>query len=515
MAVVSIVINNRYLDSVKLMQISEKIKEKEGVTDALAVVATKENKSILKAVGMLTEEFDQATGSDICLAIKAETEELANDLLKEAIAWIKKGLPGEKRAAEEDHQPRSLESALKIMPDADLVLISVAGRYAGREARKALENGKHVLLFSDNVSIEDERELKEYAVAHDLLMMGPGCGTAIINNIPLAFANSIRLGKIGIVSAAGTGLQEVSSIIHNLGQGISQAFGTGGRDGKKEISGLMMQYCLQYLINDPQTEVIVLISKLPDDEVIDKIWKLAKTTEKPIVINYLKLITIPKLDNIYVTETLSDTAVVACRLLTGEEIKESDVELPVLLSSIKLPDNRSRKYLRGLYSGGTLCYEAQNIFYKRLGRYAFSNAPLHPDAKLTDVWQSKEHTMIDLGEEEFTVGRPHPMIDYSLRIKKLKEESHDPETAVILFDVVLGYGSHPHPEKELAPIIKEVKQESGFPVICSVIGTDEDPQNRQNIIRTLQDSGAIVRQTNAEAVELAVGIIKRILNDIE
>lgn len=548
MAIANTVLWGRYLDSVKLMQISKKIREKEGVIDAAAIVATSENKAILKETGMLFEGFSVAGESDICLAVKAESQQLADNILTEAEEWINKGLPGQRDHKEQDYNPQSLETALKQMPEANFVLISIAGKYAAKEAKKALELGRHVMLFSDNVSLEDERLLKEFAVSKGLLMMGADCGTAIINGTALAFANAVRRGKIGIVSAAGTGLQEVSSIIHNMGQGISQAFGTGGRDGKKEIDGLMLCFWLEYLINDPETEVIVLISKLPDEEVIDKLHLLIGTTDKPVVINFLKRAKVQKLLNLYPTVTLAETAKKACELLgdkgilpareadeirkisSSQQPKKGDIEqlVPSVPSEQDVNNftsrfgalsrsavgallkNHQRKYIRGLYSGGTLCYEAQNIFYEKMGFYPFSNAPLDMSEKLSDIWQGKENTFFDLGSDEFTVGRPHPMIDYSLRVKKMEEESRNPETALILFDVVLGYGAHPKPHEELSPVIRKITKESEIITVCSVTGTDDDPQNRRHVIEELERSGAHVFCTNAEASQFAADLVNAI-----
>jgi len=516
MPITGTLIHGKYLDSVKLMLISKQIRQKDGVKDAVAIMATKENKAILKATDMLLPEFATALETDICIAINAETEALCNESLDLVKLWLDKGLPGASTQDSTDFLHRSLDGAFKQMPDANLVLISVAGKYAGAEAKKALDLGLNVMLFSDNVSIQTEKELKEYAVAHDLLMMGPDCGTAIINGIPLAFANAVRRGKIGIVSASGTGLQEVSSIIHNSGEGISQAFGTGGRDGKKEIGGLMLLFCLEYLINDPNTEVIVLICKVPDAEVIAKLWSLIKTTQKPVVVNFLKPFDPPALDNVYPTETLAETAKKACRLLHDKndaQQPQSNAGNDSLFPNrtlITLPTRASRKYLRGLFSGGTLCYEAQSLYHKKLEGYAYSNAPLDQEYSLNDVWQSKEDTIIDLGADEFTVGRPHPMIDYTLRIKKIEEESRDETVAVILLDVVLGFGSHLAPHLELMPVLKNIKANTCIIVICSVVGTDNDPQNRQEVIKTLQDAGAVVTTTNAEACELAMRLIQSI-----
>ncbi len=507
------IISGKYLDSVKLMLISKEIRQREGVLDAVAIMSTPENKSILKATNMLLPEFETAKDMDICIAVKTEDEKIIPELMELLQTWIEKGLPNTKAKSDKQVLPRSIETAQTTLPEANLALISVAGKYAASEAHQALDLGLNVMLFSDNVSLEDELALKEKAITKDLLMMGPDCGTAIINGTPLAFANVVRSGKIGIVSASGTGLQEVSSIIHNLGEGISQAFGTGGRDGKKEIGGLMIINCLKYLIEDENTSVIVLISKVPDAEVAAKIMEVLKTTSKPVIVNFLKVFDFPVLPNLYPTDTLADTAYAACSLLHEKE--NNPIDIPRIkpkgssyrqLFKVTIP-KAPRTWLRGIYSGGTLCYEAQRIFLKELGISANSNAPLEAANKLADVWKSKEDTIIDIGADEFTVGRPHPMIDYSLRLKKLEEESNDPETAVILLDIVLGYGSHLTPHLELAPVIKKITSTTDIIVICAVVGTDGDPQNRHDVTHDLKECGAIVSTTNAEACEIALEII--------
>src|SRR4030095_10708603 len=132
----------------------------------------------------------------------------------------------------------SIALGLERAEDADIALISVPGDYAAAEALKALAQGLNVMLFFDNVAIADERAIKLYARARTLLVMGPDCGTAIVNGVPLGFANVVRRGDIGLVAASGTGLQEVTCRIHNLGGGISQAIGTGGRDLKDAGGGM-------------------------------------------------------------------------------------------------------------------------------------------------------------------------------------------------------------------------------------------------------------------------------------
>jgi FdrA protein len=504
------IVSGKYLDSVKLMLISKRMRQLPGVREAVAITATDENKAILEGIGMLLPEFGSAPANSICLAVEAETEEQAVKVLEAGTGWIEHGIPGENAPDGNQYRPRSLDSALKALPGANLALISIAGRYAGAEAFKALEAGLDVMLFSDNVPLETELELKRTAVAEGLLMMGPDCGTAILDGLPMAFANRVRSGGIGIVSAAGTGLQEVSCQIHNLGGGVSQAYGTGGRDGKAEIGGLMLLSCLDRLIADPGTEVIVLIAKLPHQSVVDKLLGKIRSTSKPVVCNFLSQAILPELPNLYPTLSLSDTAAKACNLLADRPAALPKAGGNHNRELVQLPSSPRRRYLRGLFSGGTLCYEAQLLFTQWTGLPCFSNAPLASDLKLPDAMRSREHTVIDLGADEFTVGRPHPMIDYSLRLKRMEAEAADPEVAVLLWDVVLGFGSHPAPQEELVPVLERMAKADRPVLICSVTGTDLDPQPRQAIISALAEAGAVVCNTSSEAALLAAGIVREI-----
>jgi len=433
-----------YFDSVTLMIVSKEVNKVNGVIDSSVVMGTNENKSILKMAELFIDEFINADDTDMLIVIKAENEEAYNA----ALAKVDEQLDAirNKKDDTSDFNPRSFDGALKVMPETNLSLISVAGKYAAQEAQKALNAGLHVMMFSDNVTVEDEIKLKKQAVEKGLLMMGPDCGTAIINGIPLAFANVLNRGNIGIVGASGTGLQEVSSIITNLGGGISQAIGTGGRDVKKEVGGLMFIESLKALNADEETEVIALVSKPPHPEVLAKIAEEIKKISKPVVAIFIggDKETIEKSGAIPASN-LEECAVIATALAKKEDYsaaiqslkdrKNKNTEL-----AKKLAANNSGKYLRGLFSGGTLCDETQLLFKDSIG-FTYSNAPLNSDFKLEDIWKSKEHTIIDLGEDEFTSGRPHPMIDFSLRNKRIVQEAQDPETKVILLDVVLGYGS--------------------------------------------------------------------------
>jgi len=508
-----IIKKGQYFDSVSLMMVAKEINKIDGVMDSAVVMGTKENKSILKNSNMLISDFESTSDSELLIVITAENEKIINDVLTNIDSLFKKIKT--KSQSKGNFLPKSLDSALSVITDANLSLISIAGKYAGKEAMKALKNNLNVMLFSDNVSIQEEIELKKYAKEKGLLVMGPDCGTAIINGIPLAFANVVNRGNIGIVAASGTGLQEISSIISNEGAGISQAIGTGGRDVKKDIGGIMFIEALKALSNDDDTKVIVLVSKPPYEDVLKKIADEVKHIKKPVVAIFIggnpEIIknagAIPCL-------TLEETAIVSTSISKGTNIEDAKKRLTNRKDEIKkiaekeAKNKGNKKYIRGLFSGGTLCDEAQLIFKDIIG-YVYSNTPLNQDLKLQDSWKSVKNTVIDLGEDEFTVGRPHPMIDYSLRNRKIIEEAKDNEVGIILLDVVLGYGSNMKPSEELAPIIKEAKSISpNLSIICSITGTDKDPQDRNMVKSELEKAGAIVMPSNASASELTAYIHK-------
>jgi succinyl-CoA synthetase alpha subunit len=493
------------------MIISKDLNKIKGISDSSVVMGTKENKAILKMADLYINIFDNSDDTDMLISINSESEKSYQN----ALNFIEEKLNSVRNSSDDtnDFKPKSFESALKLMPDANLSLISVAGKYAVREVEKALNSNLHVMLFSDNVSIQNELLLKTKASEKGLLLMGPDCGTAIINGIPLAFANMVNKGNIGIVAASGTGLQEVSSIISNLGEGISQAIGTGGRDVKKEIGGIMFIEALKALENDEQTKLITLISKPPHPDVLKKIAVEIKRIKKPIVAVFIGADEETVANSGAVpAHNLEQAAYISVALAKKEDYETAIAKLKsrkdkLLSIAEKYSKNKTGKYIRGLFSGGTLCDEAQLLLKGSLG-YTYSNTPLNPDYQLKNIWKSQKHTIIDLGEDEFTSGRPHPMIDFSIRNKRIIDEANDSETAVILLDVVLGFGSNIAPDEELSPVIREAKLLSpNLSIICSVTGTDKDPQNRSKVITNLKNAGAIVMNTNVEAVELAENII--------
>jgi len=494
-----------YYDSAVLMQLQRSMSQLEGVQDAGVVMGTEENKEILAHIDLVNPEVNAAKPDDMVIVIRAENEEAALN----AIGKVDELLTRKRSNVDQDYRPKSLEGAADMLPDASWVLISVAGRFAAGVARKALELGKHVFLFSDNVSVEDEISLKKTAAEKGLLVMGPDCGTAMISGIGLGFANKIRKGPIGVVAAAGTGLQQVTTRIHQLGSGITHGIGTGGRDLKDPVGAATFLMALDVLARDPETKVITLVSKPPAPQVAEKVIRKARQINKPVVINFIaRKPTSRQEGNLWFATGMDDAAALSVQLAQNPPELKSASQLPVGKFA------KGQRYFRGLFSGGTLAYEAQFLLEGYIGR-VWANAPIKKENKLKDSLKSEENCIVDLGEDEFTVGRLHPMMDNEMRIRRLLEESKDPEVAVIMLDVVIGFGSHPDPASELAPAIVKAKQEAEkagryLEVVVVATGTDEDPQNLDSQVAQLRAAGAWVSSSNEEVVNYAGSILRSI-----
>jgi FdrA protein len=504
-----------YYDSVTLMRLAQKLGELPGVLDSAAVMGSDGNKAILQSGGMMIDEVKDACDNDLLIVFKVESADVADRALGEIDKILSSLKSYDKLKAV--GIPRTIESALKEIPDANLAIISVAGRFAGDEAMRGLQAGLHVMLFSDNVPLETENELKGYATSHGLLVMGPDCGTAIINGVPMGFANAVKRGDIGIVAASGTGLQEVSCIISNSGCGVSQAIGTGSRDIGNEVGGKMFIEAVKALADDNDTRVILLVSKPPASETLKKIEKVLKDITKPIVSVFLGAENQQSTKAIYYAKSIEEAAMAAVALSKGDDVTKNigllekrDLELGKVAKSEATRMKKGQRYIRGLFSGGTFCYEAQVLLKGKL-HDIYSNSPIKGYSSLDNAQKSQKHTIIDMGADEFTLGRLHPMIDFSLRKKRIVLEAGDPETAVILLDIVLGYGANMNPLEEILPAIKEARDKArdrNISFVCSVTGTEDDPQNRSAILRGLRESGIIVEESNAAACKLA-GIIAR------
>ncbi len=506
---------SQYVDSVSLMNIVRQVQNLDGIDDASLMMGTDANKRLLEQIGVLPPEVQAAKPTDLIMMVIG-AEDVLENAFSTAEALLAKPQSITNRA--DSYRARTLRSVLRSQSDANLAVVSVAGIYATAEAWNALYHGLHVLLFSDNVSLEDEIALKRYAVEHNLLLMGPGAGTAIINGAALGFANAVPRGPVGIVSAAGTGLQEVSSLLARQSVGVSQGIGVGGRDLSDDVGGLMMFHAIDALQADPATQVIVAISKLPSPTIADNVLSRLADGDKPSVVIFMGAENPSSPANhVYVANTLHEAAAIAAILARNEDPVATqqltdvthNIETQFINLAAKLTP--TQKYLRGLFSGGTLCEEAMRLWNIAVGP-VWSNGPLRPEWQLPDSTYSHQHCALDLGDEEFTVGRPHPMIDNDLRIRRLLQEARDPEVAVIQLDIVLGYGAHPDPASELAPAIRQAREiaaagDRELIVIAALTGTDDDPQNYRRQQTALESAGVILMESNARASQLAALVV--------
>lgn len=497
MPVWNFVRRSAYQDSVTLMRLTHDLEAIPGVRRAAVMMGTRENKDLLDAAGLLGDDGRDAAPADLVIAVAADDDAAAQGAREAAErALTVRRESGSAAAA----RPRTLTGAVTMLSGANLAIVSVPGRYAAAEARRALRAGLHVMLFSDNVPVDAEVELKRLALSRGLLVMGPDCGTAILDGAPLGFANVVPRGRIGLVAASGTGLQEVSVIVANAGEGISQAIGLGGRDLSDAVGGLMASRALDLLDDDPATAVICLIGKPPGPATAKRIAERVAALGKPCVVQFAGA---TAAEFRWSAATLEDAARIAVALARGE--RPASIEFTAPDDARRLADAAARalepgqRFVRGVYSGGTLAYEALGILMARLANVAPSV-----------LGEGNGHRVVDLGEDRFTVGRPHPMLDGSLRREWIAKEAADPATAVLLLDLVLGYGSHADPAADIAAAVAAARgARRGLAVVASVTGTDADPQNRTRQVRMLTEAGAVVMPSNAQAARLAVMIADR------
>lgn len=477
-----------YLDSVALMRLSREIAAMTGVEDAALMMATPANRRILAEAGLLSGEGEAATANDLILAVRAATAEAATAALTVAAASLDKTRAAIKTTGA--HNPRSLRTALGAQSEATLALISVPGDYAAHEARKALRAGLDAMIFSDNVPLAEEVSLKREAKALGRLVMGPDCGTAIIDGVPLAFANRVPRGDIGMIGASGTGMQEVTCLIAQGGRGISQAIGVGGRDLSREVGAMTTLAAIDLLDADTATRHVVLISKPPHPEVVRKVLERVGASRKPFTVCFLGAGRMNLPGNARAASTLRAAA-------------ESALNAPLAQQALgvgQTPKPRPGAIL-GLYSGGTLGAEAQLILLGA-GRAVASNAPVPGARGLRDAEASIDR-IIDLGDDEFTRGRPHPMIDPAVRTDRLRAALGDNSLSTILLDVVIGSGAHADPAGQIAGVVGAVTGDRSH-VVASVTGTEADPQVRSRQVAKLQACGVLVAPSNAGAAELAL-----------
>lgn len=456
----------RYHDSVRLMQASKALQEAPGVADALVAMATELNLDLLTEMGFDLEAAVGAGPNDLLLAVRADSEEAiaaAHRLLDEVLT---------RRAAPDgglDAPPPRTAGSAADRNNANIVLLSVPGEHVFVEAAEALDTGRHVMIFSDNVSIEQEVVLKQRGVGRGLLVMGPDCGTAIVSGLGLGFANAVQPGPVGIVGASGTGIQQVCCLLDDAGVGVRHALGTGSHDLSEQVGALSTLQALSALDADPSVEVIAVISKPPAAPVAAQVRTAAAACSKPVVI-------------IFMGETTLEEG-------TAELLQRLGTPAAHYASWVTDREGHRPGAVRGLFSGGTLRDDARFVATTMLG--AIGRHEGDPG-----------HVFIDYGDDQYTRGRAHPMIDQTVRLDRLQAAATDMAVGVVLMDVVLGYGANADPAAELAPAVRQAS-DAGAAVVISLCGTSRDPQHRNSQAERLQATGASVWLSNAAAAREA------------
>ena len=508
------------MDSTLLMKITKEIQALEFVQEAVAVMGTDMNKTVIAEFGGLSEDVNNAGPNDLIISVQLDESNLSRT--GEIEACVKNLLSASSNTSCKNNIQTSFPNislAAEAMGGAGLAIISLPGEFAAAEAIKALNSGMNVFIFSDNVPISDEVEIKKIGRDKGLLVMGPGAGTAVIDNISIGLMSKVRQGSIGIAAASGSGLQEVAVILHRLGLGISQAIGTGGRDLSKEIGGSTMLHAVDILLNDPDTDVLILISKPPHIETAKKIYDKVRHAHKPVIIHFLGC---QKNEveqcGAYWADTLESTAYTAYQLVCN---KKAEVEAIMCKIEHALSETaRSelsklkpcQRYLRGLFCGGTHSEEAVVLLRDKVDTL-YSNILFGGAHKLADRNSSVKNTLIDMGDEEFTRGRLHPVMDPTILCDRLIQEASDREVAVILLDIILGYAVHPDPVGAIMPALSTIhnlckNDNRHICIIASVCGTDMDPQSIELQTKKLREAGVIVVDSNAQAAILAGMVIR-------
>jgi len=483
-----------YLDSVALMRVSRALTAMAGIEAAALMIGSPSNKEILAASGLLGESGKDAVANDLILAVRAADDAAAQAALAEAEQRLT-GPAGAAPAGTGLARVKRLESAQARLDGVNLALVSVPGEFAAAQGRRALLAGMNVVMFSDNVAVEDEVALKQLARSRGLLMMGPDCGTCFLNGVPVAFANAVPRGGIGVVSASGTGLQEVATLIARCGQGLAHGIGVGGRDLSEAVGGITTLMAIDALDADPAVERIVLVSKPPARAVTERIAQRIAASAKPFTVCFLGCRDLALPANATLVPSLRAAAE---HCLGGALLDAGYVER----TAAQQPSRRGGR-IAGLYCGGTLCAEAQDILLAA-GLAVASNAPV-PGAR--PAANSPEcHVLLDLGDDEYTRGRPHPMIEPEVRTPALEAALQQDDADVVLLDVVLGYGAHEDPAGVVAQTLA-ARPARHVTVIASVTGTDGDPQRYTSQVRTLERAGVLVAPSNAHAAELAARLV--------
>ena len=493
-----------YQDSVVLMGVARELRGSAGIQEAAALMGTPANRELMEQAGLLTAEAAAAGPNDLVVVVRADSEAAASAALTRAESLL--AARRQRIEAAGRRRPRTLDRARRQLEGANLALISVPGPFAAAEARKALIRGLHVMLFSDNVTLEDEVALKRLARERGLLLMGPDCGTAYLNGVPLGFANAVPHGRVGLVAASGTGLQQVVALLAAGGEGVSQAIGVGGRDMSESVGAVMTLAALDALGGDPGTELVVVVGKPPGPAVRARVEARLRTLGKPAVVAMLGREVSPGREGALRTVTsLEDAAAAALAALSGREYRARAFSDPEDAGRRIGERQRARAAgqaaVRGLFAGGTLAYEALLILEPLLGAVGGNLSRGVPSP----------HRIVDLGEDEFTRGRAHPMLDGTLRAEEIARAGKEADVAVLLIDVVLGHGAASDPAGDIAPALEAARAHAhangrSLAVVASVVGTSGDPQGLDRQVARLESAGAWVLPSNAQAARAAAAI---------
>lgn len=495
------------------MGINKILSEASGVEQTAVLMGTEANKRLLRDIGVAGSEIDTAQADDLVVAVIAESKQVVDEVIGGLDKTLKSMV-----ASSPSSDVKTLAAGLSQKPGANLAVFSIPGEYVAREAQDALEHGLNVFIFSSNVPLEQELELKKSGKERNLLVMGPDCGTSIISGIGLGFANVVRRGTIGAVGPSGTGLQEFTSQVHNAGGGISHAIGTGSNDLSDKIGGLTTLQALSALEADPETEVIAIIAKPPGAKTLASLLGQAKTFTKPIIGCFLgsEKDSAGEYEPIQWVYTIDDAAEMALRM-AGVETREtvaldSDGQME-RVKTARAGWSVEQKYLRGVFAGGTFCYQAQQILGDA-GFAVYSNSPIRSKYTLEHSDISREHTMVDMGDEHYTLGKPHPMIDGTERAKRILAEAEDPSVAILLLDFIFGHNASKDPVGELLDTLQQAKalrSKAGgdLTIVASVCGTKEDPQDVALQKKMLKECGVIVFDSNARAAASCLRLLDR------
>ena len=499
----TVVKKGSYHDSVVLMLLTNHISTIEGVKKVSIMMATPANKDIFKQSGLDTEELMASTANDMVIVADIDDESMMDTILQETDAFFQKqnSAAAGKKGKE---SVKSWDKALRELPDANLAVISIPGAYAALEADRALDLGMNVFMFSDNVTIEDEKALKEKAHAKGLSVMGPDCGTGIIQSVPIAFTNKVNPGSIGIIGASGTGIQELTTIIDRLGEGVTNAIGIGGRDLNAKIGGITMMDMIDAMESDDSVKVLIVISKPPAQEVRQKISDRLSICKKPVVTLFVGEKPEYHEENFYHTYTLDEAARLAVSLVRGETVPEATVDI----DESEFFQKEENKTIKAYYSGGTLANEAAMLIKDAM------DVKVPPEDIEGYMLQLDGNIVVDLGDDAYTQGKPHPMIDPAKRIECMQEAVDDPSTGVILLDIMLGYGSHADMAGALLPTIKELQAKAAAAnrkvfFVATVCGTRRDYQGYDEAVNKLKEAGVIVCENNKLACRTAIRAIGR------